>query len=769
MCKVFASSAFVFGLVATAAAGTTVLGAPSSVPPPGSAVGRIADPNAPWVYPARPKEGTPNVIFVVFDDVGFGQFGCFGSPLQTPNIDRLAATGLRYSNFHVNPVCSPSRAALLTGRNAHAVGVATVADLSNGYPNNQGGIATNAVTLPAMLDAAGFTTLAVGKWHLTPMTEQNFAASSTHWPTGSGFSRFYGYLGGDTNQFAPDLFQDRHRIQAPSKNADGSPYFLDADLTDHAINFISDQQAADPRRPFFLHLAYCAGHAPHHAPPEFLARWRGRFDQGWDVVRQETFERQKQMGLIARDAVLPPSMPGVKPWANLSAEERRVYARYYEAFAALLEYSDRQLGRLLDYLDRTGLSSNTLVCLISDNGASPEGGAEGAWNEVQLLHAERPGTLASGQQHYNEIGGPLTYATYPLGWTQAGNTPFRRTKGTVYEGGVHVPLIIRWPARIAEQGAVRSQYCFVTDLAATVLDATGVRAPDTFHSIPQLPLHGASLSYTWSDSSAATRHPTQYYELFGHRAIEDNGWKAVLLHARGTPWDGDRWELYNVRKDPTESRDLASQEPQKLTALLNLWEQEAAKYNVYPLDDRAGGRETSHWPGDPALRGSFTYWPPLAGIHKGTAPELRGRSFRIVVELEKPDAVDDGVFVAQGGRFGGYSLYLHRGRVRFTYNYSGLEKTLVESNSIVDLGPHLLQADLTVKPDKSGEVVLRMDQQVIGSGVIPHLALGVISHEPLDFGCDTLTPVSEDYASPNKFAGRLGKITIIVDPDKTVP
>ncbi|PAW67999.1 MAG: hypothetical protein B9S34_03800 [Opitutia bacterium Tous-C1TDCM] len=495
----------------------------------------VAEATPSWPAPARPPAGSPDVLLVVLDDIGFAQLGCYGSPIPTPNIDRLAAGGVRYTNFTTFPVCSPTRAALLTGRNPHSAGVGVITEFANGFPHSRGGLAPEAATVAELLRASGYGTAAVGKWHLIPQQEQNAASPPTHWPTGRGFDRFYGYLGGDTNHFAPDLFQDRHRIDPPVKLRDGSPYFLDADLTDRAIGYIADHRAAAPDRPYFLYLAYCAGHAPHHAPPDYLEKWRGRFDAGWDAVRAATLARQKEMGLVPADVVLPPHNPGVRPWAALSADERRVFARYYEAFAANLEYTDRQLGRLLDELERTGRLRDTLVILLSDNGASPEGGEFGLWNEMQLFNAQQSGTLREGLERLDALGGPQTFGTYPLGWTQAGNTPFRLTKGFIDAGGIRVPLVVHWPARIPQGNTVRRQFHFVTDVAATILEAAGTAVPATFHGVPQLPLHGTGLAYAWDRPDAPTARPTQYYELYGRRGIQHGPGKQSPATPRASP------------------------------------------------------------------------------------------------------------------------------------------------------------------------------------------------------------------------------------------
>lgn len=725
---------------------------------------RDAAPN--WPQRERPPADAPNIIVVVLDDIGFAQLGSYGGPVATPNFDRVAQRGLRYANFHTAPVCSPTRAALLTGRNPHRVGMATITEFANGFPNSRGGIRREAGTLAEILHARGYGTMALGKWHLTPMEEMHPAGASEHWPTGRGFDRFYGYMGGDTNQWTPELFSDRTRIVPPETFPDGRPYHLDADLTDRAIGWISQQRASAAHQPFFLYLAYCAGHAPHHAPPEFIARHHGKFDDGWDVARERTLQRQQASGLVAPDVRLAARNPGVRPWSELTAEERRVHARYYEVFAGCLEHTDHHFGRLLDHLARTGLESNTLLVVMSDNGATPEGGPHGIWNEVQLFSAERPGTLELNLTHEAGLGGPTTFPSYATGWTQAGNTPWRSTKGTLYEGGTRVPLLISWPRRITDGGGIRPQYHFVTDLAPTILEAVGIRFPDTLDGTAQLPLDGASLVYSWpkAQATAPTRRRSQVYELHGHRGLWQDGWKAIAPHASGQPRENDRWELYHLDADPTESRDLATAEPERLRRMVADWEREARASDVYPLDDRFGSRDVLRSP-ENLKRTRVTYFPPLAGLHKATALEYRKRSMIITAEI---DAARDGVIVAQGGRFAGFAFYLRDRRPVFHYNWGGIERTTVTATEPLPSGRdrYELAVEFVRARDESAAVTLRIDGRAVGSGRVPHAMTGNISHEPLDFGRDDYTPVSEDYRSPFAYPGTIRQVTIETPPVK---
>lgn len=717
-----------------------------------------------WLAVMLPGLGAaPNVIVILWDDIGFAQFGCYGSPIATPNIDRLAAEGVRYTNFNVAPVCSPTRAALLTGRNPHRVGMACITEFANGERNSRGGLRRDAGTVAEYLRTGGYSTFAVGKWHLTPMTDLNVGASSEHWPTGRGFDHFYGFMSGETNPWAPEFFRDRAQLKLPPVNGDGSPKHAEVALTDQAIEFIGEQRATAPQKPFFLYLAYCAGHAPHHVPAEYLEKWRGKFDQGWDAVRAETLARQKRLGVVPADAELPPRNPGVKAWSELPADERRLYARYYETFAAFVEHTDAQMGRLLDYLKKSGELDNTLIVLTSDNGASPEGGPEGMWNEVRLFTTSSFDRAADGLKRIDGLGLPQTYPTYPTGWTMAGCTPFRRTKGTTHEGGVRVPLIMRWPAGIKDAGGVRSQFHSVVDLMPTILETAGVKAPAMLDGREQPTLDGTSMSYTWGDAGAASRRTTQYVEIYGHRSIIHEGWKAVAFHVPGTAYANDVWELYNLAVDFNERNDLAKARPEKLAEMLAVWEREAAANDVYPLDDRRGAREML-LPADSAQRGPrFEFFPPMAGVHKGAAPDLRGRSWRLTADIEPQSATAPGVIVAFGGRFAGFALYVREGRLVFHYNYAGDERTMIASNENVPIGTRQFGLSFTLNPAGGADVVLTVDGREAGRGHVPRV-MGQLTHETFDLGCDLFTPVSEDYVSPARYRGTLGKVVIEAVP-----
>ncbi|HSP72723.1 MAG TPA: arylsulfatase, partial [Gaiellaceae bacterium] len=493
-------------------------------------IGRTADESSPaWPAQVRAEKGSPNVLFVVMDDTGFGQLSCYGSPIETPNFDRLADGGLRYTNMHTTALCSPSRACIVTGRNHHSNGLACITELASGYPGYDGEMPFANGLLSEMLVEQGYNTFMVGKWHLTPSHEETAAGPYTRWPLGRGFERFYGFLGGDTSQWYPDLVYDNHQVEPPGTPEEG--YHLTEDLVDKAMTFIADAKQVDPDKPFYLHLCFGATHAPHHVPKEWADKYAGAFDDGWDAYREKTFARQKELGIVPADAELSRHDPDVPDWETLPAPARKLFSRMMEVFAGFLSHTDHHLGRLLDFLEQEGELENTLVMVISDNGASSEGGPTGTTNEAQFFNnAQEP--LEDSLRAIEEIGGPKHFNHYPWGWTFAGNTPFRRWKRETYRGGVSDPFIVHWPKGIAAAGEVRTQYAHAIDMVPTVLDVLGVDPPLAIRGVTQAPLHGVSLAHTFDDPQAASRRGTQYFEMLGHRALYKDGWRAVC------PWPG---------------------------------------------------------------------------------------------------------------------------------------------------------------------------------------------------------------------------------------
>ena len=531
--------------------------------------------------PVRAPKGTPNVLFIVLDDTGFGQLGCYGSPIATPNLDRLAERGLRYNNMHTTALCSPSRSCVITGRNHHSNAMACITEAATGYPGYNGLVPFENGFLSEMLLEHGYNTYMVGKWHLIPSSQETAAGPYDRWPLGRGFERYYGFLGGDTSQWDPDLVYDNHQVEPPKTAAEG--YHLTEDLVDRAIQFISDAKQVDPEKPFYLHFCPGATHAPHHVPKEWADRYKGVFDDGWDAYREKVFARQKELGILPQDAELSRHDPDVPAWESLSDDQRRLYARMMEVFAGFLSHTDHHIGRLLDYLESIGALENTLIMVISDNGASSEGGPTGTTNEAQFFNnAQEP--FEDSLAAIDEIGGPKHFNHYPWGWTFAGNTPFRRWKRETYRGGTSDPFIVSWPKRITQTGGVREQYAHIIDMVPTVLDVLGIEPPKTIRGVPQSALHGVSFAHTFDDAAATSRRTTQYFEMMGHRSIYHDGWRAVcpwpgpsfaeagkgfgepISAETLTQLDAEGWELYHVAEDPAECHDLAAEHRDRLIA-----------------------------------------------------------------------------------------------------------------------------------------------------------------------------------------------------------
>jgi len=710
-----------------------------------------------WPVPAHPGADAPNVVVILLDDTGFSHFGCFGSDLTTPRIDALADSGLRYSNFHVTPLCSPTRAALLTGRNHHTVGMRAISNFDSGYPHMRGQITNHATTMAEVLRDAGYATLAVGKWHLCAMDNASAAGPFDQWPLQRGFDRFYGFLEGETDQFSPDLVYDNHHVEPPSSPDDG--YHLSEDLVDHAIRFIHDSVSIRPDRPFFTYLAFGAMHAPHQAPVEYLDKWRGRFDEGWDVARERWFARQIELGLLPPDTELAPRNPGVEPWDGLPENQQRLAARLQEAFAAFLEHTDAQIGRLIDDLERLGQLDNTLIVLLSDNGASQEGGEFGVMHEMKYFNMilETPDEAV---QRIDDIGGPHSHANYPWGWAQAGNTPFKWYKQNTHEGGVHVPLIVRWPARIAGAGEVRDQFHHVNDIAPTIYEVLGITAPDVYRGYEQLPISGTSMAYTFDAAEAPTTKGTQYYEMFGHRAIVSDGWKAVTRHVKGVPFDDDVWELYHLDQDRSECHDLADVHPEKLADLIDRWWVEAEEQGVLPLDDRSielfFTRFRDHSP-HPTSR-HYEYFPPMAPMPSQVSPGLGGRGFDLSASVDRRPG-EGGVLFATGTENSGISFFVQENRLVLDYN-SFNDHTVVVSDTEVPEGSSVVTVEFR-RTGVGGTVRLLIDGVLCGDAQVP-FAMHIISSVGPSVGYDHGSPVSERYQGHFPFEGTLHKVTVDV-------
>ena len=736
--------------------------APFTGPEFGGSIGNTQAESTPWwPEPIHPGDDAPNVVVILFDDLGFSHFNCFGSDLVTPNIDRLAAGGLRFTNFHVTPLCSPTRASLLTGRNHHTVGMRSVSNWNTGYPHMTGKITPHATTIAEVLRDQGYSTFALGKWHLCPMDEASAAGPYDAWPLQRGFDRFYGFLDGETDQFNPDLTYDNHRIDPPKTADEG--YHLTEDLIDKAIEFIHDSTSVRPDRPFFSYIAFGATHAPHQAPQEYLDRHRGRYDEGWDVTRERWFAKQRELGIISPDTQLAPRNPGVEEWDTLPENHRVLAARLQEAYAAFLEHTDAQIGRLIDALEKLGKLDNTVFVVMSDNGASQEGGPFGVLHEMKFFNfmIETPDEAVA---HLDTIGGPNSHSNYPWGWAQAGNTPFKWYKQNTHEGGVHVPLVVHWPKGIADAGGIRRQFHYVTDLAATVFEVVGVEAPSVYKGLEQFPVAGSSLAYSFDAAAvdAPTSHPVQYFEMVGHRAIYSEGWKAVTRHTAGESFDDDDWELYHLAVDPSECTNLATANPEKLAELIELWWGEAAKFGVLPLDDRGielfGVRFGDHLTHGNDRR--YVYRPPMAPLPSQSSAAVAGRSWKLFGNIDR-QAGQNGVIYAVGNGNSGFTVFLQNERLVFDYNCLG-EHQIVESDVEVPVGASVVGVDFQ-RIRKNGVAHLLIDGEVHGSVEIPFV-MRVISSVGASVGYDCGLPVSSRYSDSFPFEGVLDSVEIELVP-----
>ena len=716
-------------------------------------IGRtVAESTPHWPEPSHPGEDAPNVVVVLFDDLGFSQLGCYGSTIDTPNIDALAADGLRYTNFHVTPLCSPTRAALLTGRNHHSVGMRAVSNMNNGFPHLTGQISDHAATMAEVLHEEGYATFAVGKWHLAPMEQCSAAGPYDQWPLQRGFDRFYGFLDGETDQFSPTLTYDNHFIDPPKRPEDG--YHLSEDMIDKAIQFMHDSVSVRPDRPFFLYTAFGATHAPHQAPQSYLDKYRGAFDQGWDAVREEWFANQQQMGLLVSGTELAPRNPGVDAWDDVPEVQQRLAARLQEAFAAFLEHTDAQIGRLIESLRDLGQLDNTIVMVLADNGASQEGGPFGVMHEMKFFNGILE-TPEEAVEHIDDIGGPHSHTNYPWGWAQAGNTPFKWYKQNTHEGGVHVPLVVHWPDGLGDVGGeLRHQFHHVNDIAPTVYEACGVDPKDSYKGCEQMPISGTSLGYTFAGADEPTRKDVQYFEMGGHRGIWLDGWKAVTRHNAGDSFDDDVWELYHVDVDPSECNDLAATHPDTLNELVDRWWTEAELHGVLPLDERmlelfgARFRDRSPHPVDR----HYVYRPPMAPLSSQAGAPLGGRSWHALATVVRNDG-DDGVLFATGTENSGISFFVKDDHLVFDYNAFD-DHTLVRSAAPIPTGASKLGVHFHRAANRTANVSLTVDGEVTATGVIPWM-MSTISSVGMSIAHDAGSPVSRAYTDDFTFQGKL--------------
>ena len=714
-----------------------------------------------WPTPATPPPGSPNIVLMMLDDVGFADFGCYGSEIDTPCIDQVAARGVRYSGFHTTAMCSTTRAALLTGRNHHAVGVGCLANFDSGYPGYRGKISKDAPTLAETLREVGYRNYMVGKWHVTPLTETGPTGPFDGWPLGRGFDRFYGFLDAETDHYSPELVRDNSHIEAPGTYASG--YHLTEDLFDQAIGYIQGHIAASPKIPWFLMLTPGACHAPHQAPKPLIDKYDAIFSKGWDQCRKDRLQRQIELGVVPNGTQLPPRNDRVKAWADHSADEQRVFSRLAGAYAAMLEHTDQQLARLMNFLHDAQLTENTLVLLLSDNGASQEGGPNGFVNAMGPFNGQ-PESMQTKLARLDDIGGPDTHSNFPWGWAMASNTPLKRYKQNTHGGGIRDPLIVSWPAKLPTDGSVRSQFCHVSDLAPTILELLGVAS----HHRPGIGTPGCSFAASLHDVYAATAKDVQYFEMFGHRGLVHDGWKAVAYHEPGTAFEDDEWELYHLAEDFNEVHNLAEVEPERLQQLQSLWWQQAETNQVLPLDDRFAPRFAENAERHRGGRTHYTFWPGMGHLPSDVAPDLRSRSYRIDVDLEVLSDRDSGVLIAHGDATGGYSLYMDNGHLVHDLNIGGTHQLLTSPEPVLP-GRRELAFVMQRQPQDDNSVIgrasLRVDDVEVAELSTNSIFTLMISWSGLDIGFDRGTTVG-NYASPFTFSGKLHKVTVDLSDDQ---
>jgi arylsulfatase len=752
---------------------------------------------APYEQP-KAQPGTPNVVYIVLDDVGFSGLGCYGGLIDTPNIDRIAAQGLRYTQWHTTALCSPTRSCLLTGRNHTTNGMACITEAAAGFPNGNGHIPAECATLAEVLVERGVSTEMIGKWHLCAEDEMNLASTKRDWPLGRGFERFYGFLGAETNQWYPDLFHDNHPVDPPGTPEEG--YHLSVDLTDRAIEFIDDVKAIAPERPVFLYYAPGAAHAPHHAPREWADRYRGRFDMGYERAREQILARQKEMGVVPPDTELPPinplgtsdtrTGPGgkpfppldyTKPWDSLSADEQRLFARMAEVYAGFLSHADHQIGRLLDYLAEIDQLDNTIIVVVSDNGASGEGGPDGSVNENKLTNGI-PDDLAANLAMLDELGGPKTYNHYPTGWAMAFNTPFKMWKRYSHNGGTCDPCIIAWPDGIQARGEVRDQYHHATDIVPTLLDCLGVDEPEVVRGVTQIPIQGVSMRYSFDAATIPTAKKTQFYSMLGTRGIWHDGWKAVTTHPALSGWDHyeqDTWELFRTETDRSELNDLAAEHSAKLAEMVGLWFYEAGVNHAFPLDDRSALEIlTTPRPQPAPPRDRYVYRPGVAEIPESVAVNIRNRSYTIGALVDLPAPGAQGVLFSHGSRFGGHSLYVKDNRLHYVYNFVGIVEQRVDATKDLPIGENLILSASFSKDGEdppgvaNGTLSLYYGEEKVGEGRIKtQPGKFSIAGEGLNIGCDRGEPVTDDYPGNAPWAftgGTLRRVVIDVSGEPYV-
>jgi arylsulfatase len=728
--------------------------------------------------PVAAPEGAPNVLIILTDDVGFGASSTFGGPIPTPTMDRIANAGVRFNAFHTTALCSPTRAALLTGRNHHSVDTGVIMEAGVGYPGYNTLVPQSKRGLGDILKLNGYNTAWFGKNHNVPDWQTSQAGPFNLWPVGLGFEYFYGFVGGDSNQWAPALVENTKPIEPPH---DDPNYNFDRDMADKAIGWIRMQHAMAPKRPFFAYYAPGTAHAPHHAPKEWIDKFKGKFDHGWDKQREMTLAKQKEMGIVPPNTQLTTRSEGIDAWDALNDDEKKVFARMMEVYAGALSHADHQMGRIIDAIEEMGLLDNTLIIYIQgDNGASAEGSRQGLLNEMTFFNNLKE-PFSEVLRRMDELGGPMTFNHYPIGWAHAMDTPFQWTKQVAsHFGGTRNGIAISWPKGIKARGEIRPQFAHVIDIMPTVLEAIGLPAPFSVYGIQQDPVEGVSMMYAFDDADAPSQHTTQYFEMFANRALYHDGWVAATTPV-APPWasvveyvdpiDGFKWELYNVAEDFSQANDLAEANPEKLRELQRLFYIEAVKYNVLPLDNTKVERlDVNNRPSNIRGLSEFTYYDGMTRIPEGGAPDLKNKSFGISAAVDIPEGGAEGLIMTQGGRFAGLGLYLLDGKPVFHYNLAGVKRYTVAAEDKVPPGRHVITVDFNYDGGgvgKGGEATITVDGEKVASGRLDQtIPYRMSLDETLDIGEDTGTPVSEDYKVPFRFTGDLEKVTINITEHK---
>ncbi len=732
------------------------------------------------IEPVRPPEGVPNVLIMMIDDAGFGSASAFGGPCNTPNAERLAANGLRFNRFHTTALCSPTRQALLTGRNHHAVGMGGITEIATSAPGYSSVRPDTAAPLAETMRLNGYSTAQFGKCHEVPVWETSPMGPFTHWPTGSGFEHFYGFVGAESNQWYPALYNGITPVE-PAKTPEEGYHFTE-DMTDHAVKWVRQQKALMPNKPFFMYYAPGATHAPHHVAPEWSDKYRGAFDAGWDVLRQQTLDRQKALGVVPPDTELTPRPAEIQAWEDVADDLKPVLSRQMEVYAGFMEHTDHEIGRVLDTLEELGELDNTLIYLIiGDNGASAEGTPNGTFNEIISLNgAAAFETTEFMAERIDKFGSPAAYNHYAVGWALAMNTPYQWTKQVAsHFGGTRNGTIVHWPGGFEAKGEQRNQFHHIIDVAATVLQVAGLPEPTFVNGIQQMPYHGVSMAYAFDQPDAAEARETQYFEVACNRGIYHKGWTAVTRHS--VPWDfgaelppldEDVWELYDTSVDWSQARDLAAEHPEKLRDLQRLWMIEAVKYNVLPLDDRRIERFNSDIAGRPTLtkEKTQTLYDGMIRLSENSVLNMKNKSHSVTAEVVVPEGGATGVLVAQGGAFAGWSLYLHEGKPKYCHNLAGLMRFYAEASDDVPAGTHQVRMEFTYDGGglaKGGTAVLYIDGGKVGEGRIDATVPMIYSgDETCDVGRDTGTPVSEDYTgATSHFTGRVNWVRLDIGDD----